>query len=167
VTLRFFAAGKPEPQGSSKGFVVTDKRTGRPRAIITSDNAKLRPWRASVQYGAQLALEEAGLFGQLVETSVFVDARFTLPTPKWAEAKLRKGTAVACVTRPDLDKLARALLDALTGLVFADDSQVVGLHVRKAYAQPGAQPGVQVVITADLAAPAVATGALPLDEATP
>ena len=61
MTLEFFAAGKPEPQGSSKGFVITDKRTGKQRAIVTSDNAKLKPWRWSVQLAARLAMERAGL----------------------------------------------------------------------------------------------------------
>jgi Holliday junction resolvase RusA-like endonuclease len=38
-----------------------------------------------------------------------------------------------CV-RPDVDKLVRALLDALTGIAYHDDGQVVALSVRKVYA---------------------------------
>jgi len=38
-----------------------------------------------------------------------------------------------CV-RPDVDKLVRALLDALTGIAYHDDGQVVALSVRKIYA---------------------------------
>jgi len=38
-----------------------------------------------------------------------------------------------CV-RPDVDKLVRALLDALTGVAYHDDGQVVALSVRKIYA---------------------------------
>jgi len=38
-----------------------------------------------------------------------------------------------CV-RPDVDKLVRALLDALTGIAYHDDGQVVSLAVRKIYA---------------------------------
>ena len=33
--------------------------------------------------------------------------------------------------RPDIDKLARAVLDALTGIVWVDDDQVVELVCRK------------------------------------
>jgi Holliday junction resolvase RusA-like endonuclease len=39
-----------------------------------------------------------------------------------------------CV-RPDVDKLCRALMDALTGIAYHDDGQVVGLSVRKVYAE--------------------------------
>jgi Holliday junction resolvase RusA-like endonuclease len=37
-------------------------------------------------------------------------------------------------TRPDIDKLLRAVLDALTGLVFVDDGQVVTVNMAKEYA---------------------------------
>jgi Holliday junction resolvase RusA-like endonuclease len=36
--------------------------------------------------------------------------------------------------RPDLDKLIRAALDALTGVVYRDDAQIVMLYARKVYA---------------------------------
>ena len=35
--------------------------------------------------------------------------------------------------KPDLDKLARGLCDGLTGIVYADDSQIVRLNLRKEY----------------------------------
>lgn len=35
------------------------------------------------------------------------------------------------IKKPDLDNLAKAVLDALNGLVFLDDSQVVALHLEK------------------------------------
>jgi Holliday junction resolvase RusA-like endonuclease len=45
---------------------------------------------------------------------------------------------------PDLDKLIRAILDALTGVVWRDDGQVVDIVASKVYADT---PGVDVVIT--------------------
>jgi Holliday junction resolvase RusA-like endonuclease len=46
--------------------------------------------------------------------------------------------------RPDIDKLARSILDALTGLVWRDDGQVVILDVAKRYADT---PSTSIVIT--------------------
>ena len=43
---------------------------------------------------------------------------------------------------PDLDKLVRAALDALTGIVFGDDGQVCELYAHKLY---GDGPGSLVV----------------------
>ncbi|MCR4339570.1 MAG: RusA family crossover junction endodeoxyribonuclease [Gemmatimonadaceae bacterium] len=47
-------------------------------------------------------------------------------------------------TKPDADKLTRALLDALTGVAYVDDSQVVHLGIRKEWALTG--PGTRVEV---------------------
>jgi Holliday junction resolvase RusA-like endonuclease len=147
VTISFFAEGKPEPQGSAKGFAFMDKRTGKPRAVVTSDNAKLKPWRLSVQGAARRAMAGAGLSGRVLSGAITVAATFRMPPPQAAAARLRKGKRVPCIVRPDTDKLARGLLDSLTGLVFADDSQVVELRAAKVYAHPDATPGVRVEVS--------------------
>lgn len=45
--------------------------------------------------------------------------------------------------RPDLDKLVRAILDALTGIVYDDDSQVIHVAATKEF---GRHPSVRVEI---------------------
>src|SRR5690606_17166348 len=52
--------------------------------------------------------------------------------------------------RPDLDKLARAALEAITGVVIADDSTVVDLCLRKRYAHNGG-PRFGVSVTVEVA----------------
>ena len=46
--------------------------------------------------------------------------------------------------RPDLDKLCRAVLDALTGIAYKDDQQVVSLFATKSY---GERAGVFILLT--------------------
>ena len=53
--------------------------------------------------------------------------------------------AVPCV-RPDVDKLDRALLDALTGVAYDDDGQVIGMSSRKVYSD---QPRARVIVMED------------------
>jgi crossover junction endodeoxyribonuclease RusA len=48
--------------------------------------------------------------------------------------------------KPDIDKLARAVLDALTGILYRDDSEVVRLDVTKRYAAPTEAPSVRITI---------------------
>lgn len=45
--------------------------------------------------------------------------------------------------KPDCDNIAKAILDALNGVAYDDDKQVVRLHVEKEY---GATGSVEVVI---------------------
>ena len=49
------------------------------------------------------------------------------------------------VTSPDLDKLVRAVLDAMTGVLFADDRQVMAITAHKRYGQVA---GAHVTLTA-------------------
>lgn len=45
---------------------------------------------------------------------------------------------------PDLDKQIRSILDALTGIAYQDDSQVIEIHATKGY---DPNPGVDIVVT--------------------
>jgi crossover junction endodeoxyribonuclease RusA len=72
-----------------------------------------------------------------------VELAFMLVKP--ASAPKKKQTWP--VHRPDLDKLVRAVLDALTGSIIIDDSQVVSLVATKEWETNG--PGVMVMVQED------------------
>lgn len=121
--ITFDVLGKPQHQGSMRAF--TPKGWKRP--VLTSDNAKLKPWRQEVAANAYAAMmAQAPRSEGCIEGPVRVEAHFYFTRPKSGKkGELHK------ITRPDLDKLARALLDAMTGTVFTDDSQVSQLWVSK------------------------------------
>jgi Holliday junction resolvase RusA-like endonuclease len=131
--IKFTVYARPEPQGSAKGFVLPGKFGAKPRAIITTANPKLKPYRQELTHTAQAALAEAGvtapMAGKHVPVSVVFD--FYLSRP---ESIPKKRTHL--VVKPDADKLTRSTLDAMTGILFADDAQVVELSVRKHYGSP-------------------------------
>jgi len=74
-----------------------------------------------------------------------VKLSFLMPPP---QAMVRHGRLLRTwpITRPDTDNLCKAVLDALTGLLWADDNVVVRLALEKRYAQPGQLPRCQVRI---------------------
>ncbi|HXF73041.1 MAG TPA: RusA family crossover junction endodeoxyribonuclease, partial [Actinomycetota bacterium] len=95
--------------------------------------APLRQWRADVVEAARRELDGMGP----LDGPLHVEATFYLRRPK-------RGAPIYPVRRPDLDKLTRGLLDALTAAsVFGDDAQVVDLVARKRYA---AEPRVEVAV---------------------
>jgi Holliday junction resolvase RusA-like endonuclease len=134
--------GKPAPQGSKKAFV--NRYTGR--AQVTEDNPRTKTWRGSVQHHAEAAM--AGCSWVRVEPPCGVVVRIVCAFDKPASAPKRR--AILPVTRAtyDVDKLARAVLDALTAAgVFKDDSQVVRLSVEKEWLMPGEPaPGARIVV---------------------
>lgn len=136
MTLRLIAYGVPQPQGSAKAFMPKGARY----PVVTSDNPQLKGWRQLVAAEASRALQGTG---QLLDGPVQVCAVFYLPRPKALKAQARPH-----VTRPDVDKLARAIGDALTGVVWRDDAQVVQWQVSKVYAGVGESPRADIVVRA-------------------
>lgn len=130
--ISFDIAGVAEPQGSTRAFIPK----GWSRAIITSDNPDLKQWRQLVAVAAGQAMT-----GEPMKGAVRLIAVFTLPRPVSVTVKKRPHHTV----KPDTSKLVRALEDALTGVVWVDDCQVVDLIVRKRYAD-GVAVGATVTV---------------------
>ena len=134
--IGFFVPGVPVPKGSAKAFVV------KGRAIVTQTNReKQRPWASLISYTAQ----EVGI--EPAAGAIILGLIFTMPRPKSHyrtgkfAGELRLNQPIYHTAKPDLDKLIRCVLDALTGIAYWDDSQVVEIRAVKMY---GERPGVQV-----------------------
>lgn len=76
---------------------------------------------------------------------VVLQANFILRRPQRLNSKRHPDGRVVAPLRPDLDNLVKGLQDALKGF-WADDSQVVDLHVRKYYAAKGEDAKIEVNI---------------------
>ncbi len=68
-----------------------------------------------------------------------LEITFKLLRPKSVSAKKRPDP----ITRPDLDNLVKAVKDALNGVLWRDDSQVIELEAKKIYGNP---PGVEIEV---------------------
>ena len=128
--VAFDVVGIAQPKGSTKAFVPK----GWTRPVVTSDNPKIKGWQALVAERAQTVAHEGFFTGAVV-----VLVWFYLPRP----ASLPK-RVVHATKLPDVDKLARGVLDALTGILFRDDAQVVAVHAFKQYARD--QPYVHIAV---------------------
>jgi crossover junction endodeoxyribonuclease RusA len=127
ITVR----GVPAPQGSKR-------HVGGGRMIEQSK--AVGPWREAVRGETQRAMNGTGpLTGPLRVAITFELARPRSHYRTGRNARLLRNVAPEWpVTRPDLDKLARATLDGLTmGGAWTDDSQVARLEVVKIYGEPG------------------------------
>jgi crossover junction endodeoxyribonuclease RusA len=127
--VSFTVQGKPEPKGSTRIVPV------RGRAVITSDNPKLKAWQHAIAWTVR-TLAAPPFVG-----AVRVVLDFHLARPASTSRLCRHP-----VHRPDVDKLARAVLDALTGELLRDDAQVVELYARKRFAR--GDPGVVIDVLA-------------------
>ena len=117
--IRFTVLGRALPQGSKNAF-----KTGN-RVVLVEASKGLKPWRSVVALEAKLKRDEVQ-DQSLIEGPVAVELLFQFVPGKTVKRK-------EMTTKPDVDKLSRAILDALTGVVWKDDSQVVELRARKQY----------------------------------
>lgn len=132
MTITFTVWGVAEPKGSTKAFVR--KMGNVHRAIVTSDNPNLKRWEQLVRFEAQTALRSAKLLAcPFFDGAVRVDVAFGLHRPPSVSAKKRP----LPIVKPDVDKLLRASIDPLIGVLFKDDAQVVATSARKFYVDAG------------------------------
>jgi len=118
--ISFFVPGRP--RSTQTGSVVRVKGRAIPLRMNT-------PWSAYVGLIARQHAPQMPLDGPLALTLEFSRLR-----PK-------HGRHVCPVTRPDLENLSKGLLDALQGILYHDDAQIVELGLRKVY---GLREGVNV-----------------------
>lgn len=138
MSISLTVYGTPVPQGSARAFAIPGKDGARPRAVVVSDNKKsLAHWRTQIGNEARQVIRAGDVTGEPppdFNGPIAVDVIFTFNRPRSVSKKERPYPSV----KPDIDKLGRAVLDALTGILFKDDAQVVGLHLAKRYnAEPG------------------------------
>ncbi len=131
-SVSFFVPGVPAPQGSKR-------HVGKGRMVESSK--AVGPWRSTVALAARAAHNGAPIDGP-----VRVSCAFVFPRPKHhlrANGEVRESAPWRHSSRPDIDKLARAVLDGITGIVLRDDGQVSSLLVQKWY---GNEPGVEIYV---------------------
>jgi Holliday junction resolvase RusA-like endonuclease len=109
--------GKQRPRFTKTGRTYTPKKTSDYEGMIAD--------KAMVAMGPSTPLE--------TPVAVYIYINHAIPS---SYSKKRKE---ACLNRferpkkPDLDNVAKAYLDAMNGIVYKDDVQVVSLHVTKRY----------------------------------
>ena len=112
----------------------------------TKSGIKFRPATkgASKWYkDAERAIGEQWEHGEL-EGPIKVRFLFLLPRKKTVKRKFPISKFDG-----DVDKLVRAIFDAMTGIVYGDDSQVTDSSEQKRYAD-GQKPGVWIYISTDV-----------------
>lgn len=127
-------AGKPVPQPRPKVYMAGK----HPRVV--SNTKKVKAWKDAVAYAAASQAP-----GTLPEGPMYVGMLFLMPRRKDAPKTIRLGRQ-PMVERPDLDNLAKAVKNALTGITWKDDSQVVQMRVHKERAAADEAPGVWIEV---------------------
>jgi len=139
----FVVLGEAEPAGSKKAFVPLHPKTKQPYrrpgggivVSVVDANPHAKGWKKRV---AKIAHDECGaplLTGPVKVTLVFYRER---PQSHYGVSGLNKSGREAPfpTTKPDAGKLARGTIDAMTGVMYVDDAQIVEEIAIKRYGTP-------------------------------
>lgn len=142
AALTFFVPGVPRPQGSMQAIV--SKSTGR---AFMKQSPTVVEWRNVVVAKAWDAVEQSN-WQVLDEGPVYLYTAFYFQRPKSHSRKRRESDGGIKHDGADLDKLVRAIGDALTVAgVIGDDRQIASIAARKLYAEKPGDEGAVVMVT--------------------
>ena len=126
--ITFEVNGKAAPAGSKRGFVVGG------RVKLTDASKYAKPWKSEVAAAALDVYSGPLLEGPLILEIIEYRLR---PQSHFGKRGLnKKGREHPYpVSAPDALKIARAIEDALSGVIYRDDSQIVDETIRKRWAE--------------------------------
>jgi Holliday junction resolvase RusA-like endonuclease len=143
--IDIWVPGVPQPGGSKRGFY--NPKLGRAQ-VVDANDAKVKPWRACVSQAAADAVS-AVLEGPL---RVRFDFVYTRPKGHYGSGKnagiLKRNAPPFPAVKPDTTKLVRPAEDALKGILWKDDSQIVTQAATKRY---GEQAGCRIRVAQEKA----------------
>lgn len=129
-------------------FTVKGQPMGKARPKATRQNGFIRlysPTRTT-NYETYVAREFQATGAKMLDGNVAIDIIAHYQTPcSWSKAKKQMAEQMKLrpTIKPDLDNIAKIILDGLNGVAYDDDKQVVELNLRKYYSQ---NPRVEIFI---------------------
>ena len=145
MRVEIVVIGLPKPAGSKRAFAlrrrdgsVVMRPNGAPVVNVTDACKGSAEWKADVRHAAKQQMTDQ----EPTSEPLSVRMMFYLPRPQGHYGSGKNASALKPsarpypTTKPDALKLARAAEDALTGVVYRDDSQTVDLQIHKRYGSP-------------------------------
>lgn len=133
-------------------FTVQGKPTGkaRPRVVMQNGHARAYTPQATADYEERVRLEYQAQCGNAYferGVPLMVQIVAYMPIPQSASQKQRERMlrgSLQPVKKPDWDNIGKIICDALNGVAWHDDAQIVRATVSKLY---GLEEGVQVCVS--------------------
>jgi Holliday junction resolvase RusA-like endonuclease len=153
MKIQFFVPGIPGTSGSKrsmpiyKGKECNKKWTGK-TVVIPANTKKQRLWMSDIKAEASKVYDSP-----LVTGAIELNVRFFMPRPKSHYGtgkntnKLKPSAPKFHLQKPDKTKMLRAVEDALTGVIWNDDCQVISGVCSKEWTAD--KPGALIEIYAD------------------
>lgn len=127
-----------KPQGKARARTFYDKRADKMRSVTPQQT---KSYEDLIRWSYKAA---GGQFYGNKYIDVSIIAFYPIPQ-SWSKKKKQdaRGHIIRPTTKPDCDNIIKVVLDALNGVAYYDDKQVVSVSCKKFYAE---QEGLRVLI---------------------
>ena len=129
-------------------LTIEPKPKERPRATVVGGHARIYTPKTTEDYEKKIRSAWTKANGnQPLTGPVIVRIHLGMPIPKSTTKAMKVKMLekkVVPVTKPDIDNLAKSILDAINGVAYKDDNQIATLLVKKFYAEV---PFAKVIVT--------------------
>lgn len=130
MKIIFFVASKP--QGKARARTFYDRRADKMRSVTPE---KTKSYEDLIRWSYRAA---GGKY--MGDSLMRVDIQAFYPIPKSWSKKKRAAVMkdeIRPTTKPDCDNIIKVVLDALNGVAYYDDKQVVSVSCEKYYGETG------------------------------
>lgn len=137
--------GLPLTKGSVRGFAYRKANGKLGTRMVNDCRRDVKGWQNAISARARESFHQ-----QPWDGPVHLTAIFSMPRPKGHFKKTEGYTKSAPVEhgqKPDIDKLLRVALDALTGIIYADDAQVAVVQASKHWVAGRGPGGLALRVT--------------------
>lgn len=151
MKITFFVPGIPKTAGSKRGIPIYRGKKGNKqftgKVVVIEDCKKSADWRGDVIKFASEAYS-----GPLITSAIWLRVNFLFSRPKnhfgtgKNKGTLKKSAPEHHLVKPDALKLMRAVEDALMGIIYKDDAQVIHPDPYKMYVRGTRKPGAEFEI---------------------
>lgn len=143
LEIQFSIPGNPTAWGRTHNRIITSAKTGK-QFVSNYTPAKTRSEEGVVRHLAALEMGMSPPFDGPVQIAL----AFMMPIPA-SFSKAARDDALNDrrfpTTKPDFDNLTKLVTDAMNGIVYHDDRQIVTAYITKRFS---AQPTVRVWVKA-------------------
>jgi Holliday junction resolvase RusA-like endonuclease len=132
MSFKLTVYGTPAPAGSKKVVPLG------PRYGVVDASKRSAPWKKEIRQAAGRVMQDS----PLMDGPLAVRLRFIVNRPKGHygsgknAGRIKESAPLYPTVKPDVLKLARAVEDALSGIVYRDDAQIVSELLEKRYGSP-------------------------------
>jgi Holliday junction resolvase RusA-like endonuclease len=141
--IRIVIPGEPKPKRAPRVGRIGKGENARPRLFAHPETAKVE---RNIRQFAVEAMADAGIDRPLTVPVVVTIRAYRSAGTKSMSHRMRADALadrVRPISRPDVDNYSKAALDAINGVVFLDDAQVVAELIVKMYSD---RPRLEIVV---------------------